>query len=216
MTDTLTHAATQELQRSRCVLLPTYKRDGSPVATPVWPFEFDGRLMASTRDKAWKLKRIQNDPHVLVARCTQRGKQTGPSYEARARVLDSSQVGQALRAKRRRWWIQRLTEPLDRGTEQVPAGREEAPPVPRRLDLHLPGGGCAFVSRLIRRSPGRPSASTTVLGCASRTTRMPSAFCMSALLSRTPLLTGTDGGAATLSWPCGAWWCAAHPVADAA
>lgn len=116
----LTDAAMQDLARARCLLLTTYKRDRSPVATPVWPFALDGRLMASTRDKAWKLKRMRNDPRVLVATCTQRGKQTGPSYEARARILDAVEAERAMRAKRSRWWIQRVIEPLDRGAEQVP------------------------------------------------------------------------------------------------
>jgi len=116
----MTQTAVQELLRSRGLLLTTFKRDGTPVATPVWPFAFDGRLMASTRDKAWKLKRMHNDPRVLVATCTQRGKPTGPTYEARARILDPSEAGSAMRAKRRRWWIQAIIERLERGTEQVP------------------------------------------------------------------------------------------------
>ncbi|MDQ6671530.1 MAG: PPOX class F420-dependent oxidoreductase [Chloroflexota bacterium] len=138
----LTHAAMQELQRSRCVLLTTFKRDGSQVATPVWPFGFHGRLMASTRDKAPKLKRMRHDPHVLIATCTQRGKQTGPTYAARARILDSSEAAQAMRAKRRRWWILRFLEPLDRGTQQVP------------FEIYIPEGA------------DQPSSSTTA-GAAS-------------------------------------------------
>ena len=116
----LDRAALQALWSARCLLLITYKRDGSPVATPVWPFELDGRLLASSQKQAWKLKRVVNNSHVLVATCTQRGRQTGPTYEARARILDAFEVEPAMRAKRRRWWAQRIIDAIHRDTKQVP------------------------------------------------------------------------------------------------
>jgi len=101
------------------MLLTTFKRDGAAVATPVWPFEVDGRLMASTGADAAKLKRIANNPTVLIATCTQRGKPTGPTYRARARTVDGEDRVRAMRAKHRRWRITRLIEAIDR-SQQVP------------------------------------------------------------------------------------------------
>lgn len=116
----LTARAIEQLQRSRCLLLTTFKVDGTPVATPVWPFTVNGRLMASTQNSAWKLKRMSRNPRVTVSTCTQRGKPTGPTYEAHARILGPAEAGAAMRAKRRRWWIQPLLERARPSTTQVP------------------------------------------------------------------------------------------------
>jgi PPOX class probable F420-dependent enzyme len=51
--------------RQKTVLLTTYRRDGTPVGTPV-NIAVDGdRAFVRTFDTAWKLKRIRNNPVVV-------------------------------------------------------------------------------------------------------------------------------------------------------
>ena len=70
-------------------LVVTFKREGTGVPTPVW-FGLDeaGRLYFRTGADVAKVRRIRNDPRVLVAPCTVRGKPLGPSIEGVARVVD--------------------------------------------------------------------------------------------------------------------------------
>jgi len=68
-------------------LVVTYKRSGEPVPTPVWFGSADGNLYTRTAAVDWKVKRIRNNPRVLVGPCTVRGKPRGPLAERRARVL---------------------------------------------------------------------------------------------------------------------------------
>jgi PPOX class probable F420-dependent enzyme len=68
-------------------LLITYRRDGTPVPTPVWAAEADSRLYVRTERKAGKAKRLRNDPRLLVAPCTVRGAPLGAPLEATARML---------------------------------------------------------------------------------------------------------------------------------
>ena len=71
-----------------CVVV-TYRKSGEPVPTPVWfGIDSEGRLYFHTYDVSAKLRRIQNDPRVLVAPCTMRGKPLGPSAAGTARLLD--------------------------------------------------------------------------------------------------------------------------------
>ena len=80
------------------VLLTTYRRDGTPVGTPV-NIAVDGdRAFVRTWDMAWKVKRIRNNPEVEVAPSTMRGKPTGPAIHARARILDGEESAYAGRA----------------------------------------------------------------------------------------------------------------------
>ena len=69
-------------------LVVTYKRDGIGVPTPVWfGLDDEGRLYFRTGANVAKVKRIRNNPRVLVAPCSVRGKPLGPSIEGTARVL---------------------------------------------------------------------------------------------------------------------------------
>jgi uncharacterized protein len=73
-------------------LVVTFKRDGSPVPTPIW-FGLDdqGRLYFRTGANVAKVRRIRNDSRVLVAPCTVRGKPRGPSIEGTARVVGEAE-----------------------------------------------------------------------------------------------------------------------------
>ncbi len=81
--------------RQWAVLLVTYKRDGTPVGTPVNIAVEEERAFVRTWDTAWKFRRIRNNPEVEVAPSTTRGKPTGPAIRARARVLDGDESAYA-------------------------------------------------------------------------------------------------------------------------
>jgi uncharacterized protein len=76
-------------------LLTTFKRDGTPVPTPVWFGVTDERLYVRSEAKVGKIKRIRNDPHVRVTPSTVRGKPIGPTTEATARILPAEDEAQA-------------------------------------------------------------------------------------------------------------------------
>jgi len=77
----------EEIALCKRALLTTFRRDGTPVSTPVWSAAADGRLYVRSERSAGKLKRLRNDARVLLAPCTVRGKPLGAPFEARARVL---------------------------------------------------------------------------------------------------------------------------------
>jgi PPOX class probable F420-dependent enzyme len=86
------------LDGHRHCLVVTYRRDGRPVATPVW-FALDGdRLVFESDADSGKVKRLRRDPRVRVAPCTLRGNPLGPPVEARARILDAAETERAERA----------------------------------------------------------------------------------------------------------------------
>ena len=74
----------EPFRRRRTALLTTYKRDGTPVATPVTIAVDGDRAYVRTWDSAWKAKRMRNHPAVLVAPSTVRGRATGPAIAARS------------------------------------------------------------------------------------------------------------------------------------
>lgn len=90
------------LKNTKTIMLTTYRRDGTPVHTPV-SVAFDGdRAFFRSYDKAWKTRRLRNNPHVIVAPATFRGRRTGPEISARATLLAGADAEAAARALARR------------------------------------------------------------------------------------------------------------------
>lgn len=91
-----------QVRDAKTILLTTYKRDGTPVGTPV-SIAFDGdRAFFRSYSKAWKTKRLRRNPQVELAPSTLRGQPVGPSVTARATLLDGEQAGVAASALARR------------------------------------------------------------------------------------------------------------------
>ncbi|WP_210588957.1 PPOX class F420-dependent oxidoreductase [Streptomyces sp. GESEQ-35] len=70
------------------VLLTSHKRDGTGVGTPVNIAVEGDHAYFRTPGRAWKAKRLRNNPEVEIAPSTVRGAPTGPEIHARARLLD--------------------------------------------------------------------------------------------------------------------------------
>ncbi|MGI5256595.1 PPOX class F420-dependent oxidoreductase [Streptomyces angustmyceticus] len=64
----------EAVARSPYVSLVTYRRSGTPVATPVWAVAEGDELLVWTRDDSWKVKRLRNDARVTVTPCDVRGR----------------------------------------------------------------------------------------------------------------------------------------------
>jgi PPOX class probable F420-dependent enzyme len=88
-------------------LLSTFRRSGTPVSTPVWAAEADGRFYVRSERTAGKIKRLRNDSRVLIAPCTVRGRPLGAPLEARANVLPEDREQVAEQALVRRYGLGR-------------------------------------------------------------------------------------------------------------
>ena len=77
------------LEGKKYAVLVTFRKDGTPVPTPVWFGLDDGRFVASTEARTAKVKRIRRDPHVRVLPSDPRGRPLGQGVEGTARILDT-------------------------------------------------------------------------------------------------------------------------------
>jgi PPOX class probable F420-dependent enzyme len=87
------------------VLLTSYKRDGTPVGTPVHIAVEGDHAYVRTYDRAWKYKRILRNPHVEIAPSTVRGTPTGPPTHASARILSGPEAAHAAQSLGRKYPI---------------------------------------------------------------------------------------------------------------
>lgn len=79
----------------RYISLETYRRNGTPVRTPVWFVEQDRELVFYTMAASGKAKRMRQNRRVRVAPCDARGNVKGEWAEGSARSLQDEGARQA-------------------------------------------------------------------------------------------------------------------------
>ncbi|MGW6543159.1 PPOX class F420-dependent oxidoreductase [Streptomyces massasporeus] len=82
-----------ELGAGKYLLVTSYRKNGTPVATPVWVVRDGDALGVWTVADSWKVKRIRNRADVLVGPCDLRGNPTGDQVPATAEICDAATSG---------------------------------------------------------------------------------------------------------------------------
>ncbi|KDN75713.1 pyridoxamine 5-phosphate oxidase [Streptomyces olindensis] len=82
--------ALDRLATGKYLLITSYRRNGTPVATPVWVVRDGDALGVWTPADSWKVKRIRNRPDILVGPCDARGNPTGDQVPATAEICDAA------------------------------------------------------------------------------------------------------------------------------
>ena len=73
------------------IRLTTFRKNGEPVATPVWFVAENGKLYVTTNGNAGKMKRIRSTGRVLLAPSDPRGKPLGEQVAVRVREVPQDQ-----------------------------------------------------------------------------------------------------------------------------
>ena len=95
--------------------LETYRRNGRPVATPVWFAEEHGTFYIYSLAHAGKVKRIRRNPHVRIVPCDMRGNPKGDWVDATARILDEDGAAQGHQLLNQKYgWIKRVGDVVSR------------------------------------------------------------------------------------------------------
>jgi PPOX class probable F420-dependent enzyme len=111
------------LKTEKYVLFTTFRKDGTPVPTPVWAAPDGERLVVWSERKAGKVKRIRRDGAAKIQACDLRGKQThGPELDVTARLLGDDELERVRKALARKYGLigqvtmlfSRLRGPKDR------------------------------------------------------------------------------------------------------
>jgi uncharacterized protein len=79
-----------DIADGKYVSLTTFKKDGTPVATPLWGARDGEQLLLWTTTESWKVKRIRRNADVTIAPCSARGKIEGDAIAGTAEILDDA------------------------------------------------------------------------------------------------------------------------------
>ena len=95
----------ERLGRGSYLLVTTFRKDGTPVPTPVWVGRDGDELIVWTQSKAGKVKRVRNNPTVELAACDVRGKARGETVKGTARILDAAGTERGRQVLRKKYGI---------------------------------------------------------------------------------------------------------------
>lgn len=97
------------LNEPKYLSLTTFRKDGTPVATPVWCVSVHDdqgeALRVITQADSGKVKRIRHNGNVLIAPCDARGRLRGEQIPATARLLEGPAITETAAAITRRYGI---------------------------------------------------------------------------------------------------------------
>ncbi|MEV0030640.1 PPOX class F420-dependent oxidoreductase [Nocardia sp. NPDC050793] len=95
-----------EIGAGKYTMLTTYKKDGSPVGSPVWLAQHDDRIVVAANADSWKIKRIRRNPNVTLQLCNARGTATsGDVVDGHAEILDTVGTERARTLIRKKYGI---------------------------------------------------------------------------------------------------------------
>ena len=85
------------------VNLETYKKDGTPVRTPVW-FMIDGDIVyVVTREKTGKVKRLKNNQNIRIVPCSFKGKPESEWIKGIAQKVTGEEAEKAIKLRKKKY-----------------------------------------------------------------------------------------------------------------
>ena len=123
----------EALRGRQYATLVTFRRSGEAMPSPLWfGLDDEGRFYSHTMADGGKVKRMRNDPHVLVVASTRRGKPVGPVYRGVAREVPKEAEAHAEAAMAANYGLGRKVFMATSGQEDIGVYIEVTP---------LPAGG---------------------------------------------------------------------------
>ena len=135
----MTSDSTTRLSEQRFVSLTTFKRNGEGVSTPMWIGRDGADLFIWTPADSWKVKRVRNNPRVLLAPSSWSGKVRDDvvPVDATAEVItDPATVDRLQGEIRSKYGLQYYLVTL---IEKIAAGGRNKPRVILRIAVASPG-----------------------------------------------------------------------------
>jgi PPOX class probable F420-dependent enzyme len=120
-----------DIDGARYISLTTFKRDGSPVSSPVWITGANGAYVFTTGTNAWKTKRLRRNSSVELRACDLRGrvKPQATRYVGTGKVDASAEaIAAAERALAAKYgWQFRATKLVDQLKVRLGRGDPQEP-----------------------------------------------------------------------------------------
>ena len=83
--------------------LETYKKDGTPIRTPVW-FMIDSEIIyVITREKTGKVKRLKNNQNIKIVPCSFQGQSSNEWVKGVAQQVTGEEAEKAVKLRKKKY-----------------------------------------------------------------------------------------------------------------
>ena len=93
----------EQFHNQKYINFETYKKDGSPVRTPVW-FVIDNDLLyVITREYTGKVKRLKNNQNVRIVSCSFQGEPKNEWVEGKAQIVTGNDADKIIKLRKKKY-----------------------------------------------------------------------------------------------------------------
>ncbi len=83
--------------------LESYKKDGTPVRTPVWFVTDNDLIYVITRDSTGKVKRLKNNQDVQIVSCSFKGEPKNEWIKGKAEKITGKEADTAIKLRKKKY-----------------------------------------------------------------------------------------------------------------
>ena len=93
----------EQFSEQKYINLETYKRDGTPIRTPVWFVINTDLIYVITRDSTGKVKRLRNNQDVRIVPCSFKGEPKNEWVKGEAEMITGKEADKAIKLRKKKY-----------------------------------------------------------------------------------------------------------------
>jgi len=93
----------EQFSKQKYINLETYKRDNTPIKTPVWFVIDKGLVYIITRESTGKVKRLKNNQNVRVVPCSFKGEIKNEWVNGKAQEVTGSEADNVIKLRKKKY-----------------------------------------------------------------------------------------------------------------
>ena len=93
----------EQFSKQKYINLETYKRDNTPVKTPVWFVIDNGLVYIITRESTGKVKRLKNNQNVRIVPCSFKGEIKNEWVNGKAQKIIGCEADRAIKLRKKKY-----------------------------------------------------------------------------------------------------------------
>jgi len=83
--------------------LETYKKDGTPIRTPVWFVVDNDLIYVITRESTGKVKRLKHNQDVRIVPCSFKGQSKNEWVKGKAEIITGEEADKAIKLRKKKY-----------------------------------------------------------------------------------------------------------------
>ena len=93
----------EQFSEQKYINLETYKRDNTPIKTPVWFVIDNGLVYIITRESTGKVKRLKNNQNVRIVPCSFKGEVKSEWVNGKAQKIMGSEADKVIKIRKKKY-----------------------------------------------------------------------------------------------------------------